>query len=76
MQEVKELIDVSKVTLEEWTRCFSTLYNRDNKHECLPSTQMIINDSKIELINAEVLKAIETLKNRKSAGSDGIYVNY
>jgi hypothetical protein len=68
---MKKLIDVSEVTLEEWTRYFSTLYNRDNKHdEYFPSTQMIINDSKIELTNAEVLKA---LKNRKSPASDGIY---
>jgi hypothetical protein len=33
---------------------------------------MIINDSKIELTNAEALKAIKKLKNLKSPGSDGI----
>jgi hypothetical protein len=72
-KEMKAVTDVSKVKLEEWSRCFPTLCNKLNEYELFPNTQMITNDSKIQLTNADAFKAMKTLRNIKSAASDGIY---
>jgi len=68
-KEVNELVFNNKITIDEWEKFFSELYQgTSDDFESIPAIR-----EEIPLLQEDIEKELRSLKNRKSPGPDGIF---
>lgn len=69
-KEMKELIEVRHIEKDTWIDHLKQLHN--GTENLTPETPEIVTDETLQIEEQEVEQALKKLKNRKSAGKDGI----
>ena len=70
-KEVNELVETNHITNEKWIDYLSELFRADNTETELSTPEIVINED-IQIGTTDINAALQKLKNKKSAGQDGI----